>query len=184
MEIQKVLYWLMKTFQHASEGLIFSWNNLKIRYVKSVRQIIHVHALYMESCTSWTLSKLTFKLPECFALQNLPGCSSKLCMIQINQYLYLNPFPIHNYWSLFFSFFIFIFFSIFFSLPHPVYIILSWMSGQMTVNDVYISFLPLAHILDRMIEEYFFHKGAAVGYFHGVRLQSVAQHNTIICFYF
>ncbi|XP_027109281.1 long chain acyl-CoA synthetase 1-like isoform X3 [Coffea arabica] len=38
---------------------------------------------------------------------------------------------------------------------------------KMTVNDVYISFLPLAHILDRMIEEYFFHKGAAVGYFHG-----------------
>lgn len=40
--------------------------------------------------------------------------------------------------------------------------------SQMTVDDVYISFLPLAHILDRMIEEYFFHKGASVGYFHGV----------------
>ncbi|KAG9145784.1 hypothetical protein Leryth_011222 [Lithospermum erythrorhizon] len=38
---------------------------------------------------------------------------------------------------------------------------------KMTVDDVYISFLPLAHILDRMIEEYFFHKGACVGYFHG-----------------
>lgn len=38
---------------------------------------------------------------------------------------------------------------------------------KMTVDDVYISFLPLAHILDRMIEEYFFHKGASVGYFHG-----------------
>ncbi|PIN15559.1 Long-chain acyl-CoA synthetases (AMP-forming) [Handroanthus impetiginosus] len=37
----------------------------------------------------------------------------------------------------------------------------------MTVDDVYISFLPLAHILDRMIEEYFFHKGASVGYYHG-----------------
>ncbi|XP_051142024.1 long chain acyl-CoA synthetase 1-like [Andrographis paniculata] len=38
---------------------------------------------------------------------------------------------------------------------------------KMTVDDVYISFLPLAHILDRMIEEYFFHKGASVGYYHG-----------------
>ncbi|XP_071922604.1 long chain acyl-CoA synthetase 1-like [Coffea arabica] len=38
---------------------------------------------------------------------------------------------------------------------------------KMTANDVYISFLPLAHILDRMIEEYFFHKGASVGYYHG-----------------
>ncbi|XP_021768691.1 long chain acyl-CoA synthetase 1-like [Chenopodium quinoa] len=38
---------------------------------------------------------------------------------------------------------------------------------KMTVNDVYLSFLPLAHILDRVIEEYFFHKGASVGFFHG-----------------
>ncbi|GER44373.1 long-chain-fatty-acid CoA ligase [Striga asiatica] len=38
---------------------------------------------------------------------------------------------------------------------------------KMTVDDVYISFLPLAHILDRLIEEYFFHKGASVGYYHG-----------------
>lgn len=38
----------------------------------------------------------------------------------------------------------------------------------MTVEDVYLSFLPLAHILDRTIEEYFFRKGASVGYYHGV----------------
>ncbi|KAL5202503.1 hypothetical protein ABZP36_013455 [Zizania latifolia] len=38
---------------------------------------------------------------------------------------------------------------------------------KMTTNDVFLSFLPLAHILDRMIEEYFFHKGASVGYYHG-----------------
>ncbi|XP_020102295.1 long chain acyl-CoA synthetase 1-like [Ananas comosus] len=38
---------------------------------------------------------------------------------------------------------------------------------KMTVDDVYLSFLPLAHILDRMLEEYFFHKGASVGYYHG-----------------
>ncbi|KAG4928675.1 hypothetical protein JHK85_055161 [Glycine max] len=40
---------------------------------------------------------------------------------------------------------------------------------KMTVEDVYLSFLPLAHILDRTIEEYFFHKGASVGYYHGVK---------------
>ncbi|KVH94530.1 AMP-binding, conserved site-containing protein [Cynara cardunculus var. scolymus] len=34
---------------------------------------------------------------------------------------------------------------------------------KMTVDDVYISFLPLAHILDRMIEEYFFRKGVLKG---------------------
>ncbi|KAJ1412548.1 Tetratricopeptide-like helical domain superfamily [Sesbania bispinosa] len=38
---------------------------------------------------------------------------------------------------------------------------------KMTVEDVYLSFLPLAHSLDRTIEEYFFHKGASVGYYHG-----------------
>ncbi|KAI4295147.1 hypothetical protein MLD38_040602 [Melastoma candidum] len=38
---------------------------------------------------------------------------------------------------------------------------------KMTVNDVYLSFLPLAHVLDRVIEEYFFHNGASVGYYHG-----------------
>ncbi|XP_010069762.2 long chain acyl-CoA synthetase 1 isoform X1 [Eucalyptus grandis] len=38
---------------------------------------------------------------------------------------------------------------------------------KMTVDDVYLSFLPLAHILDRAIEEYFFHKGASIGYYHG-----------------
>ncbi|KAG0498018.1 hypothetical protein HPP92_002709 [Vanilla planifolia] len=37
----------------------------------------------------------------------------------------------------------------------------------MTADDVYFSYLPLAHILDRIIEEYFFCKGASVGYFHG-----------------
>ncbi|KAL1339493.1 hypothetical protein AAHE18_U041300 [Arachis hypogaea] len=38
---------------------------------------------------------------------------------------------------------------------------------KMTVEDVYLSFLPLAHILDRTIEEYFFRNGASVGYYHG-----------------
>ncbi|KAJ9171696.1 hypothetical protein P3X46_015023 [Hevea brasiliensis] len=38
---------------------------------------------------------------------------------------------------------------------------------KMTADDVYLSFLPLAHILDRVVEEYFFRKGASVGYYHG-----------------
>ncbi|KAL5561047.1 hypothetical protein UlMin_030794 [Ulmus minor] len=38
---------------------------------------------------------------------------------------------------------------------------------KMTEDDVYLSFLPLAHVLDRIIEEYFFHHGASVGYYHG-----------------
>ncbi|CAI8603685.1 unnamed protein product [Vicia faba] len=38
---------------------------------------------------------------------------------------------------------------------------------KMNVDDVYLSFLPLAHILDRTIEEYFFRNGASVGYYHG-----------------
>ncbi|XP_038680822.1 long chain acyl-CoA synthetase 1 isoform X1 [Tripterygium wilfordii] len=44
---------------------------------------------------------------------------------------------------------------------------LAQFEDKMTVDDVYLSFLPLAHILDRMIEEYFFHNGASVGYYHG-----------------
>ncbi|PKA54687.1 Long chain acyl-CoA synthetase 1 [Apostasia shenzhenica] len=38
---------------------------------------------------------------------------------------------------------------------------------KMKPDDIYFSFLPLAHILDRMVEEYFFYKGAAVGYYQG-----------------
>ncbi|KAH9313020.1 hypothetical protein KI387_028055, partial [Taxus chinensis] len=38
---------------------------------------------------------------------------------------------------------------------------------KMTTEDVYLSFLPLAHILDRILEEFFFHRGASVGYWQG-----------------
>ncbi|XP_050367499.1 long chain acyl-CoA synthetase 1-like isoform X2 [Argentina anserina] len=38
---------------------------------------------------------------------------------------------------------------------------------KMTADDVYLSFLPLAHILDCVIEMYFFRNGASVGYYHG-----------------
>nr|WDA53428.1 long-chain acyl-CoA synthase 1 [Erycina pusilla] len=48
-----------------------------------------------------------------------------------------------------------------------VELFLDQFEDKMSVDDVYFSFLPLAHILDRMIEEYFFHKGASVGYYQG-----------------
>ncbi|KAI4349769.1 hypothetical protein L6164_010326 [Bauhinia variegata] len=46
-------------------------------------------------------------------------------------------------------------------------IFLEQFEDKMTPEDVYLSFLPLAHVLDRAIEEYFFRKGASVGYYHG-----------------
>ncbi|KAK4793938.1 hypothetical protein SAY86_011932 [Trapa natans] len=52
-------------------------------------------------------------------------------------------------------------------LVRGVDLFLDQFEDKMTVDDVYLSFLPLAHILDRVIEEYFFHKGASVGYYHG-----------------
>nr|GLL29154.1 long chain acyl-CoA synthetase 4-like [Ipomoea trifida] len=37
----------------------------------------------------------------------------------------------------------------------------------LTANDVYLSFLPLAHIFDRAIEECFIHHGASIGFWRG-----------------
>ncbi|XP_011074379.1 long chain acyl-CoA synthetase 4-like [Sesamum indicum] len=37
----------------------------------------------------------------------------------------------------------------------------------LTVNDVYLSYLPLAHIFDRVIEECFINQGAAIGFWRG-----------------
>ncbi|XP_034691835.1 long chain acyl-CoA synthetase 1 [Vitis riparia] len=53
------------------------------------------------------------------------------------------------------------------TIVRGVDIFMEQFEDKMTVDDVYLSFLPLAHILDRIIEEYFFHKGASVGYYHG-----------------
>ncbi|KAH7299664.1 hypothetical protein KP509_24G023000 [Ceratopteris richardii] len=38
---------------------------------------------------------------------------------------------------------------------------------KMTPEDSYLSFLPLAHIFDRIIEEYFIYWGASIGYWRG-----------------
>ncbi|XP_057439186.1 long chain acyl-CoA synthetase 1-like [Lotus japonicus] len=53
------------------------------------------------------------------------------------------------------------------SFVRGVDLFLEQFEEKMTVEDVYLSFLPLAQILERTIEEYFFHKGASVGYYHG-----------------
>ncbi|XP_031498971.1 long chain acyl-CoA synthetase 1-like isoform X2 [Nymphaea colorata] len=46
-------------------------------------------------------------------------------------------------------------------------IFMSQFEDKMLEGDCYLSFLPLAHILDRIVEEYFFHHGASVGYWQG-----------------
>lgn len=35
-------------------------------------------------------------------------------------------------------------------------------------DDVYLSYLPLAHIFDRVVEELFISIGASIGYWRGV----------------
>jgi long-chain acyl-CoA synthetase len=47
---------------------------------------------------------------------------------------------------------------------------------QLRDDDVYISYLPLAHIFDRLIEEVFIHHGASIGFWRGVRIG-----NTCFC---
>ncbi|KAJ6806986.1 long chain acyl-CoA synthetase 4-like [Iris pallida] len=41
------------------------------------------------------------------------------------------------------------------------------MNEQMSEKDVYLSYLPLAHIFDRVIEELFIFNGASIGFWHG-----------------
>nr|GMD25012.1 long chain acyl-CoA synthetase 4-like [Ipomoea batatas] len=40
------------------------------------------------------------------------------------------------------------------------------MNEEFTEKDVYLSYLPLAHIFDRVIEELFISKGASIGFWH------------------
>ncbi len=40
----------------------------------------------------------------------------------------------------------------------------------MDENDVYFSFLPLAHIFDRVTEEFYVFVGGSIGFWQGVRL--------------
>ncbi|KAH6556288.1 hypothetical protein KP509_1Z191000 [Ceratopteris richardii] len=45
--------------------------------------------------------------------------------------------------------------------------LLSVLGEKLTEEDVYFSFLPLAHIFDRLIEEYIVRSGAAIGFWQG-----------------
>ncbi|XWS50081.1 hypothetical protein CRYUN_Cryun12cG0057700 [Craigia yunnanensis] len=45
--------------------------------------------------------------------------------------------------------------------------LLERVNEQLTVKDVYISYLPLAHIFDRVIEELFISHGASIGFWRG-----------------
>lgn len=45
-------------------------------------------------------------------------------------------------------------------------------SPQVNHKDVYLSYLPLAHIFDRVIEELFILHGASIGFWRGVRMLS------------
>lgn len=41
---------------------------------------------------------------------------------------------------------------------------------QLNEKDVYFSFLPLAHIFDRVSEEFYVYIGASIGFWQGVSL--------------
>ncbi|KAH1080324.1 hypothetical protein J1N35_020085 [Gossypium stocksii] len=45
--------------------------------------------------------------------------------------------------------------------------LLGRVNEELTMNDVYISYLPLAHIFDRVIEELFISHGASIGFWRG-----------------
>jgi long-subunit acyl-CoA synthetase (AMP-forming) len=40
---------------------------------------------------------------------------------------------------------------------------------QMDASDVYMSYLPLAHIFDRALEELFIYNGGSIGFWRGVQ---------------
>lgn len=54
------------------------------------------------------------------------------------------------------------------SLTHIIFPPFS--SLQLTEKDVYLSYLPLAHIFDRVIEETFIWHGASIGFWRGVSI--------------
>ncbi|KAE8708290.1 Long chain acyl-CoA synthetase 4 [Hibiscus syriacus] len=45
--------------------------------------------------------------------------------------------------------------------------LLESVNEELTEKDVYLSYLPLAHIFDRVIEEFFISRGAAIGFWRG-----------------
>ncbi|XP_042442444.1 long chain acyl-CoA synthetase 4-like [Zingiber officinale] len=53
------------------------------------------------------------------------------------------------------------------SLISGVDLFLLCVNEQLTEDDIYISYLPLAHIFDRVIEEMFIYRGASIGFWRG-----------------
>lgn len=52
---------------------------------------------------------------------------------------------------------------------------------QLTSKDVYLSYLPLAHIFDRVIEELFIYEAASIGFWRGVNYR-IVSFDYRICF--
>lgn len=63
---------------------------------------------------------------------------------------------------------VYLFFLFNFFILFSVVIYKSLCGMQFTDKDVYLSYLPLAHIFDRVIEELFISKGASIGFWHKV----------------
>uniref|UniRef100_A0A2P2MK96 Long-chain-fatty-acid--CoA ligase n=2 Tax=Rhizophora mucronata TaxID=61149 RepID=A0A2P2MK96_RHIMU len=63
--------------------------------------------------------------------------------------------------------------------------LLECVNEELTTEDVYLSYLPLAHIFDRVIEEFFISKGASIGFWQGdvkLLLEDIGQLKpTVFC---
>ncbi|XP_038688105.1 long chain acyl-CoA synthetase 4-like [Tripterygium wilfordii] len=63
--------------------------------------------------------------------------------------------------------------------------LLESVNEHLTAKDVYLSYLPLAHIFDRVIEEFFISQGASIGFWRGdvkLLLEDIAELKpTIFC---
>ncbi|KAK3228041.1 hypothetical protein Dsin_007903 [Dipteronia sinensis] len=63
--------------------------------------------------------------------------------------------------------------------------LLDSVNEELTPKDVYLSYLPLAHIFDRVIEEYFINSGGSIGFWRGdvkLLLEDIAELKpTIFC---
>ncbi|KAF5734323.1 long chain acyl-CoA synthetase 4 [Tripterygium wilfordii] len=71
------------------------------------------------------------------------------------------------------------------TLVSGVKCVLDTMNEHLTAKDVYLSYLPLAHIFDRVIEEFFISQGASIGFWRGdikLLLEDIAELKpTIFC---
>lgn len=59
---------------------------------------------------------------------------------------------------------------------------LVFFSDQFRDSDVFFSYLPLAHIFDRVIEELFISTGASIGFWRGVSHNDLENFYTVYVF--